>query len=155
MATTKKALAMADEMVSELKQRQSALAVSLSYDSDQNPLIRVGPGTNGAKGGLIKIAPIDWPLAKDVLGLSAEMYTPHVVKLNVEANFAGTTDNVADINTWVEQLLLVSACVTRGARTEVYLSTNGTAPNATDINDVTKRVAVYEPSAQYPMISSQ
>jgi hypothetical protein len=33
MATTKKALAMADELVSELQQRQSALAVALTYDT--------------------------------------------------------------------------------------------------------------------------
>ena len=40
MATTKKALAMAEELVSELKQRQSALAVALSYDADGSPLLR-------------------------------------------------------------------------------------------------------------------
>lgn len=153
MATTKKALAMAEELVSELKQRQSALAVALTYDSDQNPLIRVGSGANGAAGGLIKIMPIVWPLAKDVLGLSAEMFHPHVVRLNVEANAAGGAG--ADINTWAVQLLLVAACVSKGARTEVYESTNGTAPNATDINDATKLKATWEPSSQYPMISSQ
>jgi hypothetical protein len=155
VATTKKALAMADELVSELNQRQSALAVSQSYDTDGSPLVKVGSGVAGTKGGLIKIMPISWPLAKDVLGLSAEIFTPHVVRLNVEANYAGANDNIADINTWVEQLLLVSACVTKGARTEVYLSTNGTGPNATDINDATKLVASFEPNMQYPMISSQ
>lgn len=153
MATTKKALAMADELVSELLQRQSALAVSLSYDTDSNPLVRVGAGSIGAKGALIKVMPISWPLAKDVLGLTAEVFTPHVVRLNVEANPAGGAG--ADINTWTEQLLLVAACVAKGCRTEVYVSTNGTAPNATDINDSAKLVASFEPSAQYPMISSQ
>jgi hypothetical protein len=155
MATTKKALAMAEELVSELKQRQSALAVALSYDTDGNPLVKVGSGVAGTKGGLIKIMPISWPLAKDVLGLSAEMFHPHVVRLNVEANYAGTTDNVADINTWVEQLLLVGVVISKGARVEVYLSTNGTAPNATDINDATKMVAAWENNQQYPMLSSQ
>lgn len=155
MAASKKAQALADEMISELAQRQSALAVTKSYDTDGSPLIRVGTGVIGAKGGLIKVTNIDWPLAKDVLGLTAEIFTPSVIKLNVEANYAGATDNVADINDWATQLLLMGICLARGARVEVYQSANGTAPNATDINDITKRVAVYEPSAQYPMISSQ
>lgn len=155
MATTKKALAMADELISDLNQRQSALTVSLSYDTDSNPLVKVGTGTAGQPGALIKVMPISWPLAKDILGLTAEIFTPHVIRLNVEANFAGTTDNVADINTWAQQLLLVAAVVSKGARVEVYLSANGTAPNATDINTATLMVASYESNAQYPMVSSQ
>lgn len=151
--TTKKALVMADEMISELKQRQSALAVSLSYDTDGSPLIRVGTGVAGTAGGLLKIMPIDWPLAKDILGLAADVYTPHVVKLNVEANNVAGAG--ADINTWAVQLLLVSVAVTRGARTEVYVSTAGTAPNATDLADSTKLQATFHPNVQYPMISSQ
>src|SRR6266566_10098549 len=109
MATTRKALAMADELVSELKQRQTALAVALTYDTDGSPLIRLGTGvasTTGAPnaGALIKVQPISWPLAKDVLGLSAEMFHPHVVKVNVEANYASTVDTVADNNSPAQML---------------------------------------------------
>jgi hypothetical protein len=155
MATTKKALAMAEELVSELKQRQSALAVALSYDADGSPLVKVGTGVAGTKGGLIKIQPISWPLAKDILGLDAQMFHPHVVKLNVEANYEGSNDGILDINTWDVQLLLVAACVSKGARVELYLSTNGTGPNATDLADATKLKASWETNAQYPMVSSQ
>jgi hypothetical protein len=42
MATTKKALVMAEELVSELRQRQTALAVALTYDTDGSPLVRLG-----------------------------------------------------------------------------------------------------------------
>jgi hypothetical protein len=153
MATTKKALAMAEELVSELRQRQKALAVALSYDTDGSPLVKVGDGGNGDAGALIKIMPISWPLAKDILGLDAQMFHPHVVKLGVELNNVG--GGGADINTWAIQLLIVAACVSKGARVEVYGSANGTAPNVADLANAAKLAAVYEPSAQYPMISSQ
>jgi hypothetical protein len=83
------------------------------------------------------------------------MFHPHVVKVNIEANYAGTTDTVADVNTLAELTLLIGTLVSKGARVEVYQSSNGTAPNATDINDSTKLVAVYEPNVQFPMLSSQ
>lgn len=154
MATTKKALAMADELASELKQRQSALAITQSFDTDSNPLIKVGAGTAGAKGGLIKIMPIAVPYAKDILGLAAEVYTPHVVQIGVEANNAAGA--AADVNTWVELMLLIGPVVLRGARVEIYQSANGTAPTAANtVDDSTKLVASFDPSAQYPMVSAQ
>jgi hypothetical protein len=155
MATTKKALALADELASELKQRQTALAVAQSFDTDGNPLIQVGAGTAGAKGGLVKIKPIDWPLAKDILGLQAEVYTPHVIQLGVEANPAGGAG--ADVNDRVTELLLLATLVTRGTRVEVYETASGTAPaaNATNTFAAGNFKAAYDASVQFPMISSQ
>jgi hypothetical protein len=160
MATTKKALVMAEELVSELRQRQTALAVALTYDTDGSPLVRLGSGVASSTGtpvagALFKIMPISWPLAKDILGLDATMFHPHVVKVNVEANYASTVDTVADNNTPAQMLLYIAAAVTRGARVEMYVSTFGTAPNATDLADATKLTGVWEPNQQYPMLSSQ
>lgn len=155
MATTQKALSMANDIVSELSQRQSALAVSLSFDTDGSPLIQVGAGTAGSAGGIIKVQPISWPNALDVLGLTAQIFHPHVIKLGLEANYAGTNDNIADINTAAQLTLLMGIVLTRGTRVEVYQSTNGTAPSATTLADSTKLVASWEPNAQYPMVSSQ
>lgn len=154
MATTKKALALADEFISEWKQR-SSVAIALTYDTDSSPLVHIGAGTNGAAGALLKFQPLDWPLAKDILGLAAEVYTPHVIKVNVEANYAGSDNGVADINTWALNLLILSMVAVRGTRVELYVSTNGTAPNATDIADATKLVGSFQPNAQFGMVSSQ
>jgi hypothetical protein len=152
MATTKKALALADDLASELKQRQSALAVTQSFDTDANPLVQVGAGTAGSKGGLIKIKPIDMPWSKDILGNQAEVFTPHVIQLGVEANPAGGAG--ADVNDRVTELLLLATLAARGTRVEVYESANGTAPTAATLVSANLK-ASFEANVQYPMVSSQ
>lgn len=152
MATTKKALAMANEMAAELKQRQSTLAVAESFDSDQNPLVKVGTGTAGQKNALIKVMPIDWPLGKDILGLAQTVYTPHKVLVGFEANPAGGAG--ADINDWATLLVVLGVALSRGARVEVYESANGDSPDADDFISANLKAA-YEPSMQYGMLSGQ
>lgn len=153
MATTKKALAMAEELVSELKQRQSALAVVMSFDTDGNPLVKIGSGAVGAKGGLVKIMPIDWPLAKDILGLASQVYTPHKILLAVEANEAAAVAE-ADVNDWQTKLTMLGALLARGTRLEVYESANGTGPTVGTMIPGNLKGA-YDPSAQYPLIQGQ
>jgi hypothetical protein len=152
MATTKKALAMAEELVSELKQRQSALAVAMSFDTDGNPLVKLGSGTAGQKNALIKIMPIDWPLAKDILGLASPVYTPHKVMVAFEANPAGGAG--ADVNDWPTLLVALGSALAKGARVEVYESANGDSPDADDLIAANLK-ASFDPSVQYPMVSSQ
>lgn len=152
MATTKKALAMADEIVSELKQRQTALTVTLSFDSDQNPLVKLGTGTAGQKNALIKVMPIDWPLAKDVLGLAEVVFTPHKVLVAFEANNAAGAG--ADVNDWATLLVALGVALSRGARLEVYESANGDSPDADDLIAGNLK-ASFEPSMQYGMLSGQ
>lgn len=153
MSTTQKALSLSADLASELGQRQNALAVTKSFDTDSNPLIQLGTGAAGAKGGLIKVKPIDAPWAKDILGLAAEVYTPHVIQIGVEAN--NTAAAAADVNDMATLLLLLATTTARGTRVEVYQSANGTAPTAAILGDATKLVASYNASVQFPMISSQ
>ncbi len=160
MATTKKALALAGELVSELAQRQSALAVTLSYDTDGSPLVRVGAAAASATGALVpgvlyKIMPLPWPLALDILGNASPVYTPHIVKVNIEANYASTVDTVADTNTPAQLLMFLGLALSRGCRVDLYVSAFGTSPNVTDLADATKLVASYNPDPKYPMTSSQ
>ena len=152
MSTTAKALAIANDLASELKQRQTALAVAQSFDTDGNPLIQVGAGTAGSKGGLIKVKPIDMPWAKDILGNAAEVYTPHVIQLGLEANPAGGAG--ADVNDRGTSLLLYAILATRGTRVEVYESANGTAPTSATLVSANLKGS-YDASVQFPMISSQ
>lgn len=148
MATTKKAVDLAFDYVSELNQR-STLAASISYDTDGSPLIKVGDGSAGDKGGIVKYAPIDWP-AKDILGLTSQIYTPHVCQIAVEAvSSAG-----AEPNDWATKVLLLGLALSRGTRVEIYESANGTAPSAATI-DAANLKATWEASAQFPMIDSQ
>lgn len=156
MATTKKALAMADELVSEIKQRKLVLGLdaSVTFDTDQNPLVKIGTGAAGAKGALVKIMPIDVPHAKDILGLQSAVYTPHVIKVAFEAITVNGGGADVDPNTWVEKLTILGMLVKRGTRVELYESAAADSPDADDMVEA-KLKATFEPSTQYPMISNQ
>lgn len=130
MSTSAKALSLANDLADELKKR-TTLTVAQSFDTDGSPLIQVGTGSIGAAGGLLKVRPQDWPLAKDVLGLSANIYTPHVIQLVTEANASAGAG--ADINTPAQLMVLMAPALLRGCRFEWYNSANGNAPDATDI----------------------
>ncbi len=159
MATTKKALATAEELKSELALRIPSLACVLTFDTDSSPVLTIGTNAASATGALvpgavIKVMPITWALAKDILGLDSSVYTPHVVKICFEANYASTVDTVADTNSWAVLLPIVAACVMRGMRTEVYQSAFATAPAVAQMTTSNLK-STYEPSLQYPMVSSQ
>lgn len=153
MATTAKAIAMAQELKDELKLR-TGLAVALKFDADQNPLIQIGTGVAGAKGALVKIMPLDWPLAKDILGLSSPVYTPHKIQVAFEAmtivvNNTGA-DTVTDPNTWAEKLAILAALSARGCKIELFESAAGDSPDADDLIDGNLK-ASYQASLKYPL----
>lgn len=151
---TKKAHELAAEIASELKLRLPALAVAEAIDSDEAPLVKVGAGTAGSASALIKIIPQDWPLAKDILGLTATIFTPHKIQLVLEANHAGTTDNVADILTDAQLLPILGVIVLRGCRVELYRSANGNAVGPEDIVAGNLK-ATFDPHPVFGMIANQ
>lgn len=151
---TKKAHVIAADIAAELKLRLASLTITESVDTDQSPLVKVGTGASGAKGCLIKVVPQDWPLAKDILGLTANVFAPHKIQLVFEANFAGTTDNVADNNSWVEKLAILGVVVLKGTRVEIYESPYGATVGAEDIVAGNLK-ATFDGSLQYGMLSNQ
>lgn len=150
MGTTKYALATAAQLAEELAMRLPALAVSQSFDTDGSPLIQIGAGTAGSAGGIVKVMPISWPAAQDILGNTQQIYTPHVIKVGLEANYAGTTDNVADVNTLATVMAILGSVALRGSQVQVYQSTNGVAPTAATLADATKLQTTFVPNLQYP-----
>jgi hypothetical protein len=150
MATSKKAIALRDDIAEELSQRQSALTVAKSFDTDENPLITLGDNGAGDPGCIIKVMPISQPLAKDILGLTQNVYTPHMLLINFEKD-----STPGDVNTTAQKLLPLAVVLARAARVVLVESTNGTAPNVTDIANTAKWAATFEPSAQWGMLSSQ
>ena len=151
MATTRKAQDMALFLADELKLRMSKIATPLtvadvSFDTDQNPLVKIGTGSVGAAGALIKIKPIDWPLAQNIVGLAQPVYSTHELLIVREASVAGNTDAV------LMNIALIAAA--RGTRVVFYQSANGTAPDASQFIDGNK-TATIEPSLYYGMQASQ
>jgi len=159
MATTQKALEMARELQDRLAKRGLSLTVAdVAFDSSlSQPYIKIGPGVDGDGSFLIRLKPIEWPLAKDILGLDQTVYTPHKAQLAVEAGaavdfgYAVTADLVA----------VMGEVMSLGCRVEMIVT-----PNGTGINDIiaapqtyldvdTYVQAVYEAHLYHKMLSSQ
>jgi hypothetical protein len=152
LTTTKKAQALAGDLASDLALRfGTSLAVTQLNDTDGNPLVRVGSGTAGQPGALIKVMPVSWPLATDVLGLPQQVYTPHVIIVSWEAPTAQAGAD-ADPNSLQTKLTLLGDCALKGTRLELWTTAAGTAPAPGALGTLQ---ASFEPSVQYPMISNQ
>lgn len=150
MSTTAKAQKLSAELADKLKARlNGALTVTQGFDTDQNPFIRVGTDSAGQPTALIKTMPQDWPLAIDVLGLTAPQFTPHKMCFVTEAR----TQNGGYL-THAQIALILGQTLAFGTKVEWYESTNGDSP---DLDDITaaKLIATYEPDQYYPLISSQ
>lgn len=151
MSTTAKALKMAAELADRLKVLSgfAALGIVVSSDTDQNPLITLGSSVaTGAEAAIVKIEPVSWPLAQDILGNTANQFTPHVVKLLWEASSGGGF-------TAKDRAQLVATAAKMGCKVELYQSTSGAGVVLADIDNSAKLVAEIEADPYYPMISSQ
>lgn len=129
MATNYKSLALAGELVSELKIRFPGKVVTQSFDSDGNPTITVNDGSPaaGEQNFFVKLMPISWPLAKDVFGNAANIYVPDVIQLATEETAASAT---VTLITAANMLQMLGALITKGCQVQWYTSDNGTAPTA-------------------------
>lgn len=152
MATTAKAHDLAAELASILEQRLS-LDVVASNDSDENPVLTIGDNGAGDPGAVIKLKPQDWPLAKDILGLTANIFTPHVIMVCLEANQAGAVAE-ADINGWDILLPILGEVVLKGCRVEIYESANATPPAVAEMVEANLK-ATFDPSLYHGMIANQ
>lgn len=158
MATSYKAESIAKDLADKLTSRQpfaagATLAVTLSYDTDLNPLITVGPGTNGSRTAVIKVMPESWTNAKDSLGNTAQQYAPTVIMIAKEANYVGTNDNIADPLKEYDLLFLYGACAAYGTKLELWTSTAGTAPSASTFGTASNRIAEFYPQHYRPLQS--
>lgn len=133
MATSEKARMIALRIAEDLKFRIGALALAETVGTSGDPVINIGAGTDRSASATIRVVPMGFPLAKDVLGNASNVYTPHTVQLATEANYAGATDNIAD-NLTRQQLgdILVS-CISTGCTMEWYEEADGTGPSETTI----------------------
>jgi hypothetical protein len=148
-----KSQALAHEIADELKKRLSSLTLVEGFDSNGDATITLGSGTAGQKNAFIRVKAIDWTLAKNIIGLQAEVFGPSVIQFATEKNYEGATDNVTDILGPAELLPLLGTLLGKSARVEWYRSTNGTAPTVSTITGAP--AASWENSLYWGMKASQ
>ncbi len=149
MGTTTKAIEMAQYLVTELHKRTS-LDTVLAFDTDGSPLIHVGTGVAGDPSATVKVKPIDWPLAKDVLGLASQVYTPHEILVVFEGVSAGGVEPMEIAN----KSAILMALALRGCRVVVYETANGDTVGADEFVAANYK-ATFDPDIKYPMVKSQ
>jgi hypothetical protein len=151
---TAKAVSIARDIASNLRLRQTALAVTESFDTDLLPVITVGTNVAKAPGAQIKVVPQDWPLAKDILGLTALAFGPHKIQIVLEANAEAGDADEDDVNSWAVLLPIIGECVLRGCRVEIYNSATADSPDLADITAGNLK-ASFDPHVQFGMIANQ
>lgn len=147
-----KAIATARQLKDNLGLRFPAVAVAESVDADGFPTIRVGTGIAGAPGAFIRIKQ-EASINTDVIGHTQTVFTPHIIQLALEANYAGADDSIADVNSWSLLLPLVAECILPGTKVEMWLEANGTAPSATTFATPAKKVASFD-SLIWPLVGT-
>ncbi len=156
MATSSKAIKLAAELADELRKRVSSYAsIVEGFDSNGFPTIALSDGSAATTEDsvYIRVRPRDWALATDVLGTAQRVYTPSVVQIAVEgpASGLGLGRYVSIAHLWA----VIITCGKRGARTEYWEETNGTAPSVTTFDTASKMLASQEPELYYPLLDSQ
>mgnify|MGYP001367725967 CR=1 FL=1 len=141
-----KASALSHELADRLRSRSSLTLVE-SF-SGSAPVISIGSGSTTTRSAVITTADADWPEAKDILGLTALKYTPHVVKLITEAAPAGGLTPQDTVN-------LLGQLADMGAVVEWWQSASGTGPSLAALATPSNLKATFHPDNQYRLISGQ
>lgn len=134
--STYKSTAIMRELVDVLTKELASLAspitfVANTFDANSNPVVTFSQHATpvaGERNVVIRVQPIA-VLATDSLGNAANNYQGHIIQICTEANYAGTTDNVADILTPAQLTPVLVECGRRGSFVEWYVSANGTVPS--------------------------
>ncbi len=153
-----KAIEMSAEMADKLKKRLPAMVHTSTFDVNGDPVITIAQDSTPAAGEkviIIRTKALTFSLAKDVLGLPETVFTPHVLQICTEANFAGTTDNVADILGPIELLPIIATAGKTGCKVEWHVTANGTIPSTAAIDAGTVLKASYESELYWGMLASQ
>lgn len=150
-----KANQLAAQLVDELKIRFPGFIVTPSSDTNGDPTILLAADATPAtteKNVFIRVKAQPWPLAKDVLGLTAGRFTPHVIEFAVESHSAGVVSN--GYLTQADWLTLLGTLTQRGTKVDGYASANGVVPVVATLNDSTKFIGSFQANYEYGMLTS-
>jgi len=130
-----KATALARALADRLRLSIALVGVTMVEGSgtSNDPTITLGTGVSRGPNAFIRITDMTNPTAKDSLGNTQTNFTPCLVQLATEANFAGTTDNIADNLTTARLMDILGEVLAVGAYTEWYQEADGTTPTETTI----------------------
>lgn len=131
-ADKKKAVVMSRELAEFLRRRlASTFVVTEGLDGSNNPQITVNDGSPvaGEQNAYIRI--LEYPvLGTNSVGIAAPSYGPHIIQVALEATAASA--DVA-LMTEANKSLILAGSLWTGARVEVYVGANTSAPTVSTI----------------------
>lgn len=149
MSINAKAMELSASLANELD-RRTALTVTESISATTDfPLIRVGSASAGNEGALIRCRPQEFGVAVNIIGDANRVYAPTMIQVCFEQS---ATANVA-LTTLDDLAVIVALCAKRGARLEIYQSTNGDNPDEDDFV-ASKLVKTIDASDIYGMVGN-
>lgn len=160
MATSYKAQAIAHQLADWLKARlNGGLTVTEAFSTvDQNPYILVNDGSPvaGEANFVIKVLAQPWTTAQDVLGLTANVYSPTIVELCTEAGPSSTVDPSGVTAKYL--MLVLNQISQMGTHIDWYETANATAPTIgalpSEGGSATLKTS-WDPDLYRPLISQQ
>lgn len=147
MANSAKSLALANEMYDALKRHFTTIAQD--FDTDGNPLIKIGALTAGSQSAIVKVKPME-SVFKDIIGNTQPAYSPCLCQLVLETS---TIANVA-LMTEDNKMKLFEEVGKFGTMLELYMSANTNAVDATDITSGNLKAKWNGPSEKYKLTAS-
>ncbi len=150
-----KANQLAAALADELKFRFPTYTFIQNADANGDPTIAMSADATPAtteKNVFIRVKAMPWALAKDVLGLTAGRFTPHVIEFAVESHSAGVVSN--GYLSQADWLTLLGTICQRGTRVDGYASANGVVPVVATLNDSTKFIGTFQANFEYGMLLS-
>lgn len=157
MQTTQKSIEIARYLKEELASR-TGLTVALSFEvlsadvsdaATRYPVLLVGDDVGTHAGCRVVVKPIEWPLAKDVLGLQSPVYTPDEILVGFEAPAAGPVEATS----LALKLQILGALVLQGTRVSIFESATTDFFDTADFTTANLK-GTFE-DIKYPMIKSQ
>jgi len=147
----KKSSVIARSLVEALAVRLPALGVQAGVDASGWPTIQIFEGTlpmaTTEQSFFIRIMEMA-SLGLDSLGNAQQSYGPHVIQLCMETSTVAALGFPTDAN----RLHVMGECLAQGARLEVYLEDNGTAPDVNSI-EAARLVGTFE-SLRFPPMAN-
>lgn len=141
---TQKALGLRDEFLADLRQSLPALAQTKSFGSSGECDALIGAGTAGSDSVFVRIRPVP-SIMVDVLGLTQQVYTPHVAQVVIESN--NTAGAGADVGTWSTRMNVLGGLIERGIKVELYTVANAVAVSSAGITGAP--AATFQSHVQY------
>lgn len=153
MASTQKAIEIRNALKDALSVRLG-LTCTESFDTDGNPTLLIGAAAANDAGCFIRVS-AESSIQKDILGLSQNVWTPHIVDVAFEGDNSTTTSVFPDQggNTMSILLQVLAEVVTKGAKSRVWLGPTGTAPTVSTFGTAGYLKATFD-SLYYPLMST-